>query len=56
MSRALILSTLMGGIMAIEKIIKIIPLDTYEHQRLEDALFYLNGIYNIRKNEHKYKK
>jgi hypothetical protein len=51
MERLMMLATIMGAILAINKVIKLIPLSPYERQRLEDALFYLEGIYRERKKK-----
>lgn len=49
--RLFMLSILYGAIMAIEKVIRVIDLTPYERQRLDDALFYIEGIYNDRKKK-----
>jgi hypothetical protein len=50
MERLMMLATIYGGIRAIEKILEL-ELAIYERQRLEDALFYLEGLYDDRKKK-----
>jgi hypothetical protein len=47
--RLFMLSTIYGAVMALEKVLRAIELTPYERQRLDDALFYLEGIYADRK-------
>ena len=51
MQRLVMLATIYSGIIAVEKILKTVPLTPYERQRLDDALHYLYGLYNDRKNK-----
>lgn len=51
--RLVLLSTIYCAILAVEKVLKTVNLSTYERYRLEDALFYLEGIYRERKRNKK---
>lgn len=51
MQRLIMLATIYRAILAIEKILETVSLTPYERQRLDDALHYLYGIYNDRKNK-----
>jgi hypothetical protein len=47
--RLVLLATVYSAMIAVDRVLKTVELTTYQRQRLEDALHYLNYIYAEKK-------